>query len=112
MTLAEATFAFGQRVRAIRKEKRLASSEIAEAVDIEVKHLGRIERGEKRPSFELIVGLADALQVPLIRLFDFESGTSDPTAAKKRIVGQLAGRDLSQLNKAAAVLEILFASTR
>jgi transcriptional regulator with XRE-family HTH domain len=110
MTLAEATVEFGKLVRAIRKEKKLKSSKLAEQVDIEVKHLGRIERGEKRPSFELIVGLADALGVSPARFFAFESETRDPKLLKKRILRQVAGRDLAELSKAAQILEILFSS--
>jgi transcriptional regulator with XRE-family HTH domain len=112
MTLAEATVEFGKLVRAIRKEKKLKSSRLAEQVDIEVKHLGRIERGEKRPSFELIIALAEALEVPPTRLFDFESGTPDPNLLKKRVLRQLAGRDAAQLKRAATLLEILFSPGR
>lgn len=111
MTLANATVEFGKLVRAIRKEKKLKSSKVAEQVDIEVKHLGRIERGEKRPSFELIIALADALGVSPAKLFAFESETNDPKLLKKRISRQLAGRDLAQLNRAAQLLEILFSSS-
>jgi transcriptional regulator with XRE-family HTH domain len=110
MTLANATIEFGKLVRAIRKEKKLKSSKLAEQVGIEVKHLGRIERGEKRPSFELIIALADALGVSPARLFAFESQTKDPKLLKKRIFRQLAGRDLAELNRAAQLLEILFSS--
>lgn len=112
MTLAKASVEFGKLVRAIRKERRLKSSFLAERVDIEVKHLGRIERGEKRPSFELIIALADALDVPPARFFDFESGTLDPNLLRKRVVRQLTDRDAAQLKRAATILEILFSFSR
>lgn len=111
MTLAKATVEFGKLVREIRKERGLKSSKLAEQVDIEVKHLGRIERGEKRPSFELIIALAGALNVSPNKLFEFESDTQNPKLAKRRIARRLAGRDIAQLNRAAEILEILFSSS-
>lgn len=111
MTLSKATAEFGRSIRAIRKERRLKSSQVAERVDIEVKHLGRIERGEKRPSFELIIALADALSVSPSRFFTFDSSTRDPKALKKHILHQLAGRDVAELNRAADILALLFSSS-
>ncbi len=108
MTSAKAAADFGRLVRSIRKEKKLKSSLVAERADIEVKHLGRIERGEKRPSFELIIALADALNVSPSRFFAFDSTSQDPKNLKKRIFQQLAGRDAAQLMKASELLEILF----
>lgn len=110
MTVETAAAQFGRLVRSIRKEKKLKSSQIAEQLDIEVKHLGRIERGEKRPSFELIIGLANALGVSPDRFFVFET-TTDPKAFKRRIIQQLAGRDAAELRRAAELLESLFSSS-
>jgi transcriptional regulator with XRE-family HTH domain len=38
---------FGGLVRSVRKSRKLKIWQVAEKVDIEVKHLGRIERGER-----------------------------------------------------------------
>jgi len=108
MSATKAAADFGRLVRAIRKERKLKSSQVAERVDIDVKHLGRIERGEKRPSFELIVALANTLSVSPGKFFAFESTHRDSRTNKKRIAQLLAGRDPAELHRAAELLSILF----
>ncbi len=110
MTVTKAAVDFGRLVRATRKAKKLKSWKVAEQVDIEVKHLGRIERGEKRPSFELIIALAEALSVSPARFFEFEAAYADLKAIKKQIIRQLNSRDVAQLLKAQELIAILFDS--
>jgi len=102
---------FGRLVRSIRKERKLKTWQVAERVNIEVKHLGRIERGEKRPSFELIIALAETLSVSPAVFFAFESTPTDPKVLKNHIVRQLRGRDVMQLHRASKLLTLLFDST-
>lgn len=54
---------FGRRVRAFRKLKRLQQVELAKRVEISTTSLGRIERGEKRPSPELMTKIAEQLNI-------------------------------------------------
>jgi transcriptional regulator with XRE-family HTH domain len=110
MSVTQAAADFGRLVRAIRKERKLKSWQVAERVNIEVKHLGRIERGEKRPSFELIIALAVTLGVSPSKFFAFESTPRDSKTVKKRIAQQLAGRDTMELHRVAELLAILFPS--
>lgn len=99
---------FGSRLRAVRKSRKLKIWQVAEKVNVEVKHLGRIERGEKKPSFDLIVTLAEYLKVSPSRFFDFDSGIADPKALRKQIDQILAERDAKNLHKARQILDILF----
>ena len=110
MSVTRAASDFGRLVRAIRKQKKLKSWQVAERVNIEVKHLGRIERGEKRPSFELIIALADTLGVSPAKFFSFEPVAPDSKSLTKHIVRQLNGRDATQLYKVSELLTILFDS--
>ena len=70
-----------------------------------VKHLGRIERGEKLPSFELIVALARALNVSPSTFFHFENANVDPKFLTQQLQALLAKRDAKQLRKAYRVLQ-------
>ena len=54
---------FGERLTAIRKEKKISQSELAKMVGIHANVLGRYERGEARPFVETAVKLAQALNV-------------------------------------------------
>jgi len=55
---------FGKRVRAARKAPGFTLREVAERAHIHLNHLSQIERGRRRPSFELIFILAHTLGVP------------------------------------------------
>jgi transcriptional regulator with XRE-family HTH domain len=98
---------FGGLVRAVRKSRELKIWQLAEKVDIEVKHLGRIERGERQPSFDLIIALANCLSVSPSKFFEFDS-TADPKTLRKNIDQLLANLDPKQLAVARQVLGALF----
>jgi transcriptional regulator with XRE-family HTH domain len=97
---------FGILVRSVRKSRKLKIWQVAEKVDIEVKHLGRIERGERQPSFDLIISLAKCLNVSPSRFFDFES-TADPKMLRKNIDQLLSGLDAKQLGQARQLLSAI-----
>jgi transcriptional regulator with XRE-family HTH domain len=95
---------FGQLLRATRKAHNLGQAELAEKVGIGAKHLGRVERGEKLPSFELIIDLANAIGESPSVFFEFENATVDQRMVKERLRELLDKRDLGQLRKAYRVL--------
>jgi transcriptional regulator with XRE-family HTH domain len=107
MTSATPASQFGSLLRSIRKSRKLKIWQVAEKVDIEVKHLGRIERGERQPSFDLIIALAKYLSVSPSKFFEFES-TADPKTIRKNIDQLLSGLDSTQLGQARQVLSTLF----
>lgn len=98
---------FGGLVRSVRKSRNLKIWQVAEKVDIEVKHLGRIERGERQPSFDLIIALAKCLNVSPSKFFEFDSAT-DPKTLRKNIDHLLSSLDAKQLSHARQVLTALF----
>ena len=79
-------------------------AELAEKVGIGAKHLGRVERGEKLPSFELIIALANAMSVSPSVFFEFENTRADQKIMKERLRQLLEKRDLGQLRRAYRVL--------
>lgn len=62
---------FGNRLLAIRRERKLTQEQFAEHVGISVDFLSLIERGINAPSFETIEQMAKSLRVPVQALFDF-----------------------------------------
>lgn len=59
---------YGRRIRAFRKLKRVQQTEFAKRIGISVTILGRIERGEKMPSEEILQTIADTLSIDLQEL--------------------------------------------
>jgi transcriptional regulator with XRE-family HTH domain len=62
---------FGNRLLAIRRERKLTQEQFAEHVGISVDFLSLIERGINAPSFETIEQMAKSLRVPVKALFEF-----------------------------------------
>lgn len=60
----------GERIRALRKEKNIKQEKLAELVDKTTEHISFIERGERAPSLELLLNLAQILNVSLPYLLD------------------------------------------
>jgi transcriptional regulator with XRE-family HTH domain len=96
---------FGQLLRATRKDRKLRLGELAEKVEIGIKHLGRIERGEKVPSFELIIALAKALNASPATFFHFENANVDARFLTQQLEELLRKRDIKQLRRAYRVLQ-------
>ena len=83
----------------------MSLGKLAEKVDIGVKHLGRIERGEKVPSFELIIALAKELNASPATFFHFENANADSKFLAQQLQALLTQRDAKQLRKAFRVLQ-------
>lgn len=98
---------FGQRIRAVRTSLGLGQQEVADKIEIEAKHLGRIERGERRPSFELIFDLAKAMNVAPVVFFEFDRDESDPTVLRKKVEIFLGKCSPQQLQLAHRLLKSL-----
>jgi len=99
---------FGKRLREVRVEAGLKQGEVARAVDVDSKHISRLERGKVNPSFELIFQLAAALRVSPAALFDFDRSEASLKTVEKDLRLLLEQRDLQQLKRARLVVKALF----
>jgi transcriptional regulator with XRE-family HTH domain len=59
----------GDAIRLHRKNADLTQEKLAEAVDLNPKYLGEIERGEKIISIEALLRIAKALKIPALEFF-------------------------------------------
>ena len=67
---------FGDRVRALRKERGHSQEGFALLVDLDRTYVGGIERGERNPGLKVIIRIADALDDAIVELFQQDSQTS------------------------------------
>lgn len=65
----EQMHALGRRVRALRESLRLTQDEFARRCGISVSFASLLERGERSPSYETLLTVARALEVPAAELF-------------------------------------------
>lgn len=61
----------GEKIRTLRKGKNIKQEKLAELVDKITEHISFIERGERAPSLELLLKLAQVLDVPVSYLLHF-----------------------------------------
>ena len=62
---------FGINVCYYRKKKKLTQAKLAEMVDIQRVHMGNIELARAGTSLDVVFRIADALEVPVHKLFEF-----------------------------------------
>jgi transcriptional regulator with XRE-family HTH domain len=63
--------AFGENFKSLRKEKGLSQEDVAYDSGIELRQIGRIERGEVNTGLSTIITLAETLKLPVKQLFEF-----------------------------------------
>lgn len=55
--------ALGKRVKRLRKERRMSQEQLAELIDVSIPHMSNIENGKTKFSLQVLIDLANALQV-------------------------------------------------
>jgi transcriptional regulator with XRE-family HTH domain len=68
---------FGRRLKQLRLYKEITQEELAEMIGVTNEFISNIERGKSAPSFETIDKLAEALNVSVMDMFNFEDLRSD-----------------------------------
>ncbi|TYR75540.1 helix-turn-helix transcriptional regulator [Rossellomorea vietnamensis] len=59
----------GSILRDLRKKNKLTLIELGEKIDFNYSNLSKIERGERKPTFELLESLSDLYGVPMADFF-------------------------------------------
>jgi transcriptional regulator with XRE-family HTH domain len=66
-------FKVGEKLRSIRRHKRLSLREVAEKAEVSISHLSQVESGKTNPSVSSLTRIATALSVPFDCLFTEET---------------------------------------
>lgn len=66
---------FGDRIRAGRVEKGITQEKLGELIEKSTEHISYLERGERSPSFEVILDVAQALDLPIASLMSLEESS-------------------------------------
>ena len=62
---------FATKLKTYRLAKNMSQNKLSELAGLDNSYIGKIEKGEKSPSFKTILKLADALDISVKDLFDF-----------------------------------------
>lgn len=99
---------FGRKLRLIRENANLSRELAAEKAHINANYLGELERGEKWPSFEVLETIANALKVPVDKLFQFDDQETDPAILRTKINAIVTSRSVVELQQILQLLMALF----
>jgi transcriptional regulator with XRE-family HTH domain len=81
----------GDRLRALREEKRLSQGDIEKRTELLRCYISRVENGHTVPAIETLEKMARALEVPLYQLFyDGEEAPELPNLPKRRTAEEIA----------------------
>lgn len=61
---------FGLNVSHYRRKRKLTQEQLAEKVNVEPNHISNIELAKTGSSLDVVFHLADALEVPVYKLFE------------------------------------------
>lgn len=102
--------ALGRRVRRLREGLRLTQEEFARRCDISVSFASLLERGERSPSYETLLTISRALEVPMAELFREGSApeASEPSLARLIDFARRAQLSRQQMDRWIAVGHAMF----
>ncbi len=83
----------GQRIRVLRTSAGLSQEDLAFKASISTNYLGQVERAVKNPTLETVYRIAQALDISLIQLFDFENAiiaSNEQSTITNKIIAQLS----------------------
>lgn len=62
----------GARIKELRKSRAMSQEQLAEKIDVDPKHLSRIEVGRGYPSLDALENIANVLNVDMKDFFEFQ----------------------------------------
>jgi transcriptional regulator with XRE-family HTH domain len=94
----------GDRLRALREEKKLSQGDIEKRTGLLRCYISRVENGHTVPAIETLEKMARALEIPMYQLFyDGEEPPVLPSLLKRKATDENAwgssGKDARYLNK-------------
>ncbi len=87
----------GSRIKELRKLRGLSQEKLSEKVNIDPKHLSRIEVGRGFPSLDTLERLANILNVELKDFFEFAHEAKSPKELKEALNSFLKEADEEKL---------------
>jgi len=87
----------GARTKQIRFKKGMTQQKLSERMEINSKYLSSIERGKENPTLNILIKLAESLEVHLNEIFDSSVQIEDNSKIRPLIHSLLDKADFEQL---------------
>ena len=104
--MADTKKLIGARIKELRKQAGFTQERLAEIVDMDSRHLSRLEVGKHFPSLDSLERIAEALNAPLAEFFQFT--VEDTPAAMRAYIARFAkGASTAQLALAVKAIKLV-----
>ena len=99
----------GERIRSIRKEKKMSQEELAHLASLSSTYIGQVERGEKNITIESLSNITNALDISLEEVFRSSEQTAKLVNNEilLKIVDKLYDRNLEEQEEILKIVEIV-----
>lgn len=67
----------GKRINELRAARKFSQERLSELSGISARHISELERGKSNPSYQVLMQVAESLEIPLNVLLDFEHLKAD-----------------------------------
>lgn len=107
---ANALAVLARRIRSLRERLAITQEEFASRCRISVSFASLLERGERSPSYETLLQIADALEIPLAELFRSSAGPGyeDPYYSKLADFARRRKLSRAQVDRFLALGQLFF----
>lgn len=89
---------FGKRIKELREKNKYSQEQLAEKINMEARHISRIETGNSFTTIENIDKLAKALNVTMSELFNFQH-KQNRTIIEKDLINFIKIAETSELEQ-------------
>jgi transcriptional regulator with XRE-family HTH domain len=93
-----------KQVIARRKKVKLSQAALSRQTGLSIARISEIERAKANPTLDTLEALADALNVSLVDLLDYEGSLTSTDAIKGKIADNLGKFDAKQLRTVLALV--------
>jgi transcriptional regulator with XRE-family HTH domain len=86
----------GRRIKELRHRRGLSQEALTEKAETSANYLSRMERGTENPTLDMLIKIADALEVDMWELFDFghQAGLKEMKETINRLFKEADEKDL------------------
>ena len=95
---------FGARLKELRENKGLNQEQLAELIGMESRHISRIETGKSFTTIENISKIANALNIEISSLFEFQH-KNNKTFLVNKINSYLSSANINQIEIAYKIIK-------
>ncbi len=98
---------FGKRIKELRERKKLSQEQLAEMVNMESRHISRIETGNSFTTIENINNIANALNVTISEIFNFNH-KQERKILENELINIIKNADNSELEQLYRIIKSVF----